>query len=118
MAAEQATPEQIDAMQEAIDELASAKTLDKQIEADTRFHNALAIASGNPLFPVMLSSIAPLLDESRKLTISNMGADRAIEGHVVVYEAVRDHDSQAARDAMRRHLDMAEEDLETKEETS
>jgi len=118
LAAENATEEQIDMMQQANQQLASERSIERQIAADTRFHEALATASGNPLFSVMLSSIAPLLDESRKQTISRVGSGRAIEGHVAILDAVRRRDPPAARAAMRRHLEMAAEDLGTDEANS
>ena len=117
LAAERATSDQIEMMQKANEQLASARSLERKIEADTRFHEVLAIASGNPLFSVLLSSIAPLLDKSRTVTILRVGVGRAIEGHAAILDAVRAHDSQAARAAMRRHLDMAAEDLGLEETT-
>jgi len=111
MAAERATAEEIQAMQEAIDEQQAARSVKKQIEADHRFHELLARASRNPLFPLLLSTIGPLLHESRRRTISRVGTERAIEGHIKILDAVARRASEEARQAMRVHLCMAEEDL-------
>ena len=58
--------------------------------------NFLLLSQATLVHYLPIASIAPLLDESRKLTISRVGAGRAIEGHVAILEAVRAHDSQAA----------------------
>ena len=59
----------------------------------------------------MLSTIAPLINESRRRTISRVGIKRALAGHIAILNAVKERDVVAARDAMATHLRMAEEDL-------
>lgn len=111
MAAERVTKEQLKLMQQAIDEHAKASDLDRAIEADMRFHDLLAEASGNMLFPLILSTVAGLLVESRRRTISRVGVDRGVEGHRAVLAALREKDAKAARVAMREHIQMIIEDL-------
>lgn len=111
LAAERATEEDLAAMQGSIDQQMVSKSLSKQIECDRRFHELLANSTGNALFQMLLSTIGPLLNESRRTTLSRVGAGRAIEGHVAIIKALRGRNPEEARQAMALHLAMAEEDL-------
>jgi DNA-binding FadR family transcriptional regulator len=114
LAAERATTEQIDAMRQAIDSQANARSVQKQTDADTRFHELLAESTRNPLLKVLLSTVAPLLNKSRRRTISRVGTERAVAGHNAILAAIKRRDKTKARAAMREHLRMAEEDLEAR----
>ena len=111
LAAKRARPPQIKAMQEAIDTMASTSSLEEQVEADVLFHSLLADAAGNPLFPMLLKTLAGVMRISRQETLAQTGVKRAMPGHRAVLAAVRNGDPQAARSAMLEHLGMAEEDL-------
>jgi len=111
LAAKRATADDIAALQAAIDEQLEAKSLKKQMDCDRRFHELLANSTGNSLFQMLLSTIAPLLNASRRTTLSRVGAGRAIEGHVAILKAIRERSPDEAREAMATHLAMAEEDL-------
>jgi DNA-binding FadR family transcriptional regulator len=79
-------------------------SLEEQVRADLEFHALLAEASGNPLFGIVLAPIQELLIESRRRTLGRHGARLAQEHHAAILEAVRAGDAQAAREAMRLHL--------------
>jgi GntR family transcriptional regulator, transcriptional repressor for pyruvate dehydrogenase complex len=111
LAAQRATPAQVAVMEKALDDMAAAKTLKARVEADARFHDLLAASTGNPLFSLLLTTVAAAMRRSRSETISRTGADRALQGHRAVLAAVRAGDPDAARAAMYEHLRMAEEDL-------
>jgi DNA-binding FadR family transcriptional regulator len=111
LAAQRATPDQIAVMEEAIDELAAAQSLDSQIAADMRFHTLLADATGNPVFGLLLQPLTHLLQWSLKETLGRTGAKRAAECHELILAAVRQGDPEAARQAMLDLVAMAEHDL-------
>ena len=111
MAAERVNEEQLELMQKAIDQHDKAEDLDAAIEADMRFHDLLAQASGNMLFPLILSTVSGLLRETRRRTISQVGVDHGVAGHRAVLDALRKNDPEAARAAMREHIQMIIEDL-------
>jgi len=111
LAAQRATPEQIEALEKALRRMTAARRLDQQIEADIQFHNLLAVASGNPVFELLLATLAGLMRQSRRRTLSRTGLARADAGHLAVLDAVRQGDPRRARQAMREHLAMAQEDL-------
>jgi GntR family transcriptional repressor for pyruvate dehydrogenase complex len=111
LAAERASDAQIAALQATIDDLEEATTLADRVDADIRFHDLLAEATGNPVFSVLLQTLGGLLVESRRRTIKAAGPEPAIVGHREILAAVERHDTKAAEAAMRRHLDWAEEDI-------
>jgi GntR family transcriptional repressor for pyruvate dehydrogenase complex len=111
IAAERATETHIKMLDAAIDDLERATSLGGRVEADVRFHDLLAEATGNSVFTVLLKAIGGLLDESRRRTIKAAGPQPAIIGHREILAAVARHDAQAAEAAMRRHLDWAAHDI-------
>lgn len=111
LAAERATLADIEKMRELILAQEKAAGLNDQIEADIQFHNKLALATRNPIFPLLLSTVLPLMFESRRRTISKVGVARALIGHRAILEAVHQRDAKGARAAMEMHLGMAVEDL-------
>jgi GntR family transcriptional regulator, transcriptional repressor for pyruvate dehydrogenase complex len=111
LAAERGSAEQLAALERANDELASATSLEAAVEADVRFHRLLAEATGNPIFALMLETIAQLLKESRRRTIATSGQQLALEEHRRILATVKLRDPQAAREAMAFHLSLVKRDL-------
>jgi DNA-binding FadR family transcriptional regulator len=81
------------------------RTLEAHVAADVEFHAALADATGNPFFRIVLGPIQQLLIESRRRTLSRYGADLAFDHHARILDAVRAGDDAAAEQAMRVHLE-------------
>jgi len=111
LAAERAAPGDVAALEEAIREMLSAGSMEARVEADLRFHDRLAAATGNPVFQILLATMAELMHRSRRQTLARSGVDAAVEGHRAVLAAVARHDPQAARQTMLDHLAKAERDL-------
>src|ERR1700733_262414 len=84
---------------------------DDYIEADLDFHLALAEAVKNPLILSLLDSIVGLLREQRS-RIFNVegGPQRGQYHHKRILAAIEQRDSDAAREAMRAHLQQVRED--------
>lgn len=88
-----------------------ATELPDAVEADIEFHRALARATGNDIFSLLLETLSDLGRESRMATISHAGVKRAIEHHAAILEAVVRGDEAAAAKAMRHHIEVAIQDL-------
>lgn len=79
-------------------------------EADFRFHRAVATACRNELFVSTLQSLsAQIFDYMRVMRSlalrSSYGRWRLVQSeHERIYEAIRDEDPEAAREAMRSHI--------------
>src|SRR6266404_286539 len=78
---------------------------DAYIEADLDFHLALAEAVGNPLILSLLDSIVGLLREQRSRIFNVQGGpERGQFRHKRILAAIEQRDPEAAREAMRAHL--------------
>ncbi len=111
LAAERAMPAQIQELEESVRQLSSARQASRQIDADLRFHELLAEATGNPIFPLLLKTLAGLMRCSRQKTLARSGVETTVAGHRAVLAAVQRRDPDAARQAMLDHLTEAERDL-------
>ena len=89
----------------------SQKDPEAYIEADLDFHLALAEAAANPLILSLIDSIVGLLREQR-IKIFNVegGPQRGQVHHKRILEAVVRRDPEAAREAMRAHLQQVRND--------
>ena len=89
------------------DPAAEART---DADLDAAFHQALAQATGNPVFSQALRALAPILAETRRAELQSP-ARRAASAthHLRILDAVARRDPAAARLAMDRHLREAEE---------
>ena len=112
LAAKRVTEENLNELREAIGIMDGAKTdPHTYIEADLDFHLALAEAAANPLILSLIDSIVGVLREQR-LSIFKVegGPERGQYHHKRILEAVENHDSSGARDAMRAHLRQVRDD--------
>ena len=101
----------LDTLERALAALGALTTLELRVDADLLFHRTLAEATGNPVFLLLLDTVAGLLRASRYASIGSHGAQAAVDGHREILEAVRAQDPRAARDAMLRHLRANEAEL-------
>lgn len=108
------TDEYLSTMQEAMEKMDSAmEDVEAVVEADLDFHLALAEATQNPIILAVLDSVIDLLREQRILTtLTHGGSQRGQSHHKKIIEAVRSHDPDAAREAMRQHMAQIRQDSE------
>jgi DNA-binding FadR family transcriptional regulator len=112
LAAERASRVQLRAMASALQAIERAADAGKSaVDEDLALHRAIAEATGNEEFPRFLQFIGRHLIPRRTVAglPERMGGRRAYleliqEEHRRIFEAIRDHDPAAAREAMRRHL--------------
>jgi DNA-binding FadR family transcriptional regulator len=107
LAAERATDEDLAALDAEVARLRAAKhDRDTFIRSDVAFHAALATATHNELFRVVLDSIEDVMREVRRLGYETPhGYTSALRYHSQILEAIRVRDSEAARRIMTEHLD-------------
>jgi GntR family transcriptional repressor for pyruvate dehydrogenase complex len=113
LAAERRQPDDIRAL-ETVLERAQEKLEDPEtfIETDVGFHEALARATHNDLFLVILSSIAHVMRDVRRLGLRVPGTPaRALDYHRRIFDAVRAGDAEGARRAMSQHMDEARQTI-------
>jgi GntR family transcriptional repressor for pyruvate dehydrogenase complex len=111
LAATRATTEQVEAIRQTVALMERAlDDADAFVEADLQFHRALAQATQNPLIPTLIDPIVDLLREQRKNTFRRGGAARGQYHHKKILAAVARRDPNAARAAMRAHLQQVRKD--------
>jgi len=112
LAAERAGRAQLRAIGAALEAIERARVQGRSaVDEDLAFHRAIAQATGNGEFPRFLQFIGRHLIPRRTVSglPERMGGRRAYlaiiqEEHRRIFEAIRDRDPKAAREAMRRHL--------------
>jgi GntR family transcriptional regulator, transcriptional repressor for pyruvate dehydrogenase complex len=107
-AAERATSSDVEQLTALNADLAGVgeEAVERAAELDVAFHRAIAQATQNQLFSVLLEAIAPVLLEVRLRALGSPDLRRdAIEAHGEILERIAAGDAQEARAAMRRHLE-------------
>jgi GntR family transcriptional regulator, transcriptional repressor for pyruvate dehydrogenase complex len=82
--------------------------LEECVQADLAFHRAIADATGNELFSMLLDSLGVPLADVRRTNMGRGGIARRrriIAAHRRILDAVTDGDAERAREAMEDHLD-------------
>lgn len=106
LAAERVTSEQMTQMSEEVTGMyASLDEPEQYLVHDMRFHQIVAAASGNRILTSLMNMVATILFETRSKTVHRaLDLKDSAEQHHQIYRAIRSHDSEAARQAMRHHL--------------
>ncbi len=77
------------------------------VEADLRFHRAIAECCGNKMLRMMYETVQGLLSETQRQPIPHTNPSRmrdSVSEHRQIITAVAANDANAARDAMRLHI--------------
>ncbi len=106
----------LDRMTVAVAEFAHRDSSDEYNEADIDFHGALALASGNQMLALLLTSLEDSLRASFQESFDGHVArgrslEEALQRHVQVYQRVVDRDRRGASAAMRATLRESKRDL-------
>jgi GntR family transcriptional repressor for pyruvate dehydrogenase complex len=113
LAAERRTAEDLEEMGDILRQ--ASQIQDDQTcfpECDVAFHAALARATHNELFPLLLDSMADVMVKVRQLGFEVPGMPlRALKHHSAIYEQVKAGDPEGARQAMREHLIESEDTM-------
>jgi GntR family transcriptional repressor for pyruvate dehydrogenase complex len=110
VAALRATGEDIVALEEILDAQEVRVRADEvAIAEDTAFHYRLAQVSKNQVIPKVMDVIMDLLAESRARSLQGIKrAEKSLEGHRQILEAVKHRDGQEAAERMRAHIEEIE----------
>jgi len=118
LAAERATSDHLVSMSEEIAGMyASLDDPEQFLVHDMRFHQAVAAASGNRILTSLMNMVATILFDVRSKTVKRAkDLKESAEMHRHVYRAIRERSAEAARNAMRDHLVLAQKAQESEEE--
>lgn len=108
IAALRASPEQLVALRNTIQEMqhaAAAGDLDAAIAADAEFHYHVARVTGNELIIRLVCQLLRSTGQERRASLRVPGQlDRAIAGHTAIWEAIQKHRPDEAAAQMEQHL--------------
>jgi len=116
LAAERRTPEDLAEMSKAIELTRVALEngdVDLLVDSDISFHAAIVRAAGNDVLRTMLDSIAHILREHRRQTISRV-KNRAVvlDAHQGIYNAILASDPRRAAQLTERHFRILKTQIE------
>lgn len=89
----------------------------RMTEQDIAFHVAIAQASRNPLFPVLVASLTSAIRETNPMVWRHRRDEdtrrEVVEAHAAIAQAIADGDPEAACAALAAHFDLASRALVT-----
>ncbi len=113
LAADRATAEEVAELEAILDEQTrQIATGETGVEADTRFHSALAEAAKNEVLLRLTDAIVDRLRETRERSLQTKGRPpRSLAGHREILEAIQRKDPEKAQEAMLNHLETIEHNV-------
>ncbi|HEY0320549.1 MAG TPA: FadR/GntR family transcriptional regulator [Pyrinomonadaceae bacterium] len=117
LAAERATGDQQATMSEEIAGMyASLDDPEQFLVHDMRFHQTVAAASGNRILTSLMNMVATILFDVRRKTVKRArDLKESAQMHRQIYRAIRERNPDAASNAMRDHLMLAQKAQESEE---
>ena len=111
LAASRTTPSAVKHLGSILEAMQAARNVEDAADLDIAFHDGITELAGNKILTLMLKSVAEIGRISRAITICRVGTERARVQHAKILEAIAAGDSEAARRAMKKHLQAALIDL-------
>ena len=117
LAAERASDDHLALISEAVaDAYASLDDPQAYLVYDMQFHRAVALGSGNPIVATLMDMVTAALYEMKVQSIEHAThLEESAAMHRKIYQAIRARKPDAAREAMRKHLEAAQKDFESEE---
>lgn len=116
LAAQRATAENLNRIEESLSSMKSAKNTRDAVDADLRFHFAIAEATQNTILLRLMNTIADLMHHSLRANREKLYSDpptgqRILREHDAIFQAIRNHDPELARNAMLEHINKIEKGI-------
>ena len=104
-AAERATPQDLAALHDSISSMVQCGDKPRElIEADLQFHRTIFQMADNRVCTVMFTIIHQALHKLVEITSQMVDLDHTVRLHMRIYNAIRKHDADGARERMFAHL--------------
>lgn len=111
LAAINRTPSGLLQLSQRCERILSCQNIAGSVSEDMIFHEEIAALAGNQVLELMLKSIAETGRQSREITISRVGVQKAYDHHRAILAAIESGNPNDARSAMRHHLEAVLTDL-------
>ncbi len=110
-AATRVSADEISEMEEILQRQQEKQSLgEPAVAEDAEFHYSIALASGNSVVLKVLDILMDLLRDTRERSLQVEGRpQKSLAGHRRILAALKRHDAEAAKAAMRRHIEDVEE---------
>jgi len=110
-AATHASPDEISEMEEILQrQEGKVSRGEAAIDEDAELHYSIALASGNSVVLKVLDILMDLLRDTRERSLQVPGRQqKSLAGHRRIIAAIKRRDAEAAKSAMRRHIEDIEE---------
>jgi GntR family transcriptional repressor for pyruvate dehydrogenase complex len=110
-AATRVSADEISEMEEILQRQQEKQSLgEAAVAEDAEFHYSIALASGNSVVLKVLDILMDLLRGTRERSLQVEGRpQKSLAGHRRILAALKRHDAEAAKAAMRRHIEDVEE---------
>jgi GntR family transcriptional regulator, transcriptional repressor for pyruvate dehydrogenase complex len=110
-AATHASDDEISEMEEILQRQEDKLALgEAAVTEDTEFHYSIALASGNSVVLKVIDILMDLLRDTRERSLQVPGRqEKSLAGHRRILTAIKRHDAEGAKSAMRRHIEDVEE---------
>jgi GntR family transcriptional repressor for pyruvate dehydrogenase complex len=110
-AATHASPDEVLEMEEILRRQENKqKKGEPAVAEDAEFHYSIALASDNSVVLKVIDILMDLLRDTRARSLQVADrSQRSLDGHRRILAAIKQHDSEAAKAAMRRHIEDVEE---------
>jgi len=106
LAAERATPAEIEAIMDAADEMEELLKEGRDfVDPDVRFHELIFIAAHNPVLSKVLLALSSLFLDGRRFTNRIQGGpEKAVYFHKLIARAIKERNPDGARALMYQHI--------------
>ncbi|MDD2621063.1 MAG: GntR family transcriptional regulator [Syntrophomonadaceae bacterium] len=115
LAAERITDEELEEMERLLVEKAEAilqQDMERLVEVDTRFHEAIYKASRNQRLWTIINNLREQIQRFRTTSLSYPGRkQRSLQEHRHIVEAIQSRDPQLARQLAQEHIENAEQSM-------
>lgn len=114
IAAHKITDKELESLEILIKAFHISKNEEDNVQIDKKFHYEIAQASRNYLISNILHAISSLMDSfikdaRKKILVEEKNVEVLAKQHWDIYEALKSHNSRKASEAMKKHLDFANE---------
>lgn len=115
LAAERITDDELENMERLLAEKAEAinqQDIERLVDADTKFHDALYKASRNERLDTIISNLREQIQRFRATSLAYPGRSKqSLDEHRSIVEAIQSRHVQSARQAAQEHIENAENSM-------
>jgi GntR family transcriptional regulator, transcriptional repressor for pyruvate dehydrogenase complex len=106
LAAQLATPEELDTLEQIVEEMAGLEDVEAFVENDLKFHRAIAVASRNDVVVALLDNLSSRTTRARvwRGLTQSRAYERTVEEHRAIYEALKAKRGDIAAAVMTAHI--------------